>query len=263
MSRFIENIENAASEIALSSSPDFETLTDRMALAIAETQGASRAEAGIRAQCPMTKRTPASDLEVENLYTFIGYSVSDGTSARRATGVEVNGLTVCPCAREMVSERARAALLDAGYSEEQAGEILSILPTASHNQRGLSTLLVGSETPVRMERLVDIAEDAMSSGIYELLKRPDELRVVWDGHMKPRFVEDVVREMLRGVVERLPELEEGAFVMARQENFESIHVHNAYAERCGLLGDIRNELSGAHPGRSTPITLETWLGESM
>ncbi|MDR3255075.1 MAG: GTP cyclohydrolase MptA [Synergistaceae bacterium] len=262
MSRFIENIENAASEIAMSSSPDFETLTDRMAISIAKTQGATRAGADVRAQCPMTRRTPASNMKVENLYTFIGYSASDGASTRRATGVEVNGLTVCPCAREMVSEHARSALKDAGYSDEQVTEILSILPIASHNQRGLGTLLVGSETPIRMERLVSIVEDSMSSGIYELLKRPDELRVVWDGHMKPRFVEDVVREMLRGVIERLPELEDDAFVIARQENFESIHVHNAYAERSGLLGDIKNELRGI--GRPcAPATLESWLDASL
>jgi GTP cyclohydrolase-4 len=259
MSRFIENIENAASEIAHLPSPNFETLTDRMALAIANTQGASRAEAHVRAQCPMTKRTPVSNMRVESLYTFIGSSVSDGVSTRRATGVEVNGLTVCPCAREMVAERGRDALASAGYSPEQTAEILSILPLASHNQRGLGTLLIGSKAPVRAEKLADIVADSMSSRIYELLKRPDELHVVWEGHMKPRFVEDVVREMIRGVTERIGDLEDEAFVLARQENFESIHVHNAYAERSGLLGNIRRELSDEPTGAFPPVTLESWL----
>jgi GTP cyclohydrolase-4 len=263
MSRFIENIEKAASEIAYLSSPDFETLTDRMALAIARTQGAARAEARVRAQYPMKKRTPESDMEVENLYTFIGISASDGESIKRAAGVEVNGLTVCPCAKEMVTERARGVLLEAGYSESQATEILTILPMPSHNQRGLGTLLVGSAEPVRVEKLVSIVEDSMSSGIYELLKRPDELKVVWDGHLKPRFVEDVVREMIRGVNESLSELEDEAFVLARQENFESIHVHNAYAERCGLLGDIRRELRGETSGIIAPASIETWLDAGL
>jgi MptA/FolE2 family GTP cyclohydrolase len=259
MSRFIENIEDIASEIALSPSPDFETLTDRMALSIAKTQGAARAEARIKAQYPMTRHAPASGKAVENLYTFIGLSVSDGASTRRATGVEVNGFTVCPCAREMVTERARAALLDAGYSETQAGEILSLMPMASHNQRGLGTLLIGSENRVRADKLVDITENAMSSGIYALLKRPDELNVVWEGHMKPRFVEDVVREMISGVAERMTGLEDGAFVLARQENFESIHAHNAYAERCGLLGEIKRELRGERVASSAPMSLDSWL----
>jgi hypothetical protein len=44
----------------------------------------------------------------------------------------------------------------------------------------------------------------MSSEIYELLKRPDELYVVDKAHRRPRFVEDVVREMLRAVLEEYP-----------------------------------------------------------
>lgn len=260
MSRFIENIEDIASEIARSPSPDFETLTDTMAASIAETQGAVRAEARLRAQYPMTKRTPASAKTVENLYTFIGVSVSDGASTRGAAGVEVNGFTVCPCAKEMVAERAKATLRSAGYSETQSEEILSLIPLASHNQRGEGTLLIGAENRVRVEKLVDIVEDAMSSGVYGLMKRPDELSVVWDGHMKPRFVEDVVRGMISGVSSRIPELGDETFIMARQENFESIHVHNAYAERCGLLGDMRRELRGDPPASSSgPMSLDSWL----
>ncbi|MDR0648766.1 MAG: GTP cyclohydrolase MptA [Synergistaceae bacterium] len=259
MSRFIENIEDIASEIALMPSPDFETLTDRMALSVARTQGAARAEARLTAQYPMTKRTPVSGKTVENLCTFIGISVSDGVRARRAAGVRVNGFTACPCAREMISERARAVLEGAGYSEAQAREIISLVPLASHNQRGEGTLLIGTENRVRVEKLVDIVEDAMSSGIYSLLKRPDEMSVVWDGHMKPRFVEDAVRWMISGVALRIPELGDDAFVMARQENFESIHTHNATAERCGLLGEMRRELRGEITGPSRPMSLDSWL----
>ena len=41
----------------------------------------------------------------------------------------------------------------------------------------------------------------MSSEIYELMKRSDEAQVVEKAHRRPRFVEDCVREMIRGVVE--------------------------------------------------------------
>ena len=44
----------------------------------------------------------------------------------------------------------------------------------------------------------------MSSEIYELMKRSDEAHVVEKAHRRPRFVEDCVREMIRGVVERVP-----------------------------------------------------------
>ena len=269
MSRFLENMEEAAGEISAEVSPDIETLAERMALSIARTQGAKRSEVRIRAQFPMTKTTPKSGVSVEDLYTFIGVAVSDGSSTRRAIGVEVSGLTVCPCAREMVAEDSRAKLLAAGYEARQAEEILSMLPLASHNQRGLGTLIVGTERPVGAEELVKIVESSMSSEIYELLKRPDELEVVRNAHMKPRFVEDVVREMIGSVVREMPELSGDTFVMARQENFESIHTHNAFAERGGLLGEMRAELAGIPQNAPTGKTdkryrsLESWLDSLM
>jgi GTP cyclohydrolase-4 len=211
----------------------------------------------------MAKITPASGAEAENLYTFIGVAVSDGSTTRRAVGVEVSGFTVCPCAREMVAEHSRGILKKNGYSEEQAEEIVSLLPLASHNQRGVGTLIVGTDVPIRAETLVQIVESSMSSEIYELLKRPDELSVVTRGHGNPRFVEDVVREIIRGLAETRADLPDDTFVVARQENFESIHSHNAYAERCGFLGDMTRELRGdplaAAGERRKIFSLDAWL----
>ncbi len=104
----------------------------------------------------------------------------------------------------MVRDQSLDRLCESGYSEEEGERILSLLPIASHNQRGRGTLLIGSERRVGAEDLVDIVEQSMSSEIYELLKRPDELYVVDKAHRNPRFVEDVVREMLRRVVGDLP-----------------------------------------------------------
>ncbi len=98
----------------------------------------------------------------------------------------------------------------------------------------------------------------MSSEIYELMKRPDELAVVAKAHAQPRFVEDCVREMVRQVVQDYPDMPAEAFVMARQENLETIHRHNVVAERYGLLGDLRGELaSGEHQRHH--LTMREWL----
>ena len=98
----------------------------------------------------------------------------------------------------------------------------------------------------------------MSSEIYELMKRPDELAVVEKAHSQPRFVEDCVREMIRRVVEVHSDLDPGAFVMARQENLETIHRHNVVAERYGSLEDLRRELaSGEHLAHH--LTMREWL----
>ena len=98
----------------------------------------------------------------------------------------------------------------------------------------------------------------MSSEIYELMKRSDEMSVVVKAHEHPRFVEDCVREMVRQVVEGYPDLPEETFVMARQENLETIHQHNVVAERFGLLGELRSEVaSGEHFAHHT--SMREWL----
>ncbi len=106
--------------------------------------------------------------------------------------------------------------------------------------------------------MIEIVEEGMSSEIYELMKRPDEQYVVDRAHRRPRFVEDSVREMIRGALERFPELPDEAFVHAHQANFETIHTHDVEAERSGSVGEIRDELErGAHVERHT--TLRAWL----
>ena len=56
----------------------------------------------------------------------------------------------------------------------------------------------------------------MSSPVYELLKRPDELFVVEHAHLQPRFVEDSVRFALKAVTDRYPSLDDNDFVFAQQ-----------------------------------------------
>ena len=98
----------------------------------------------------------------------------------------------------------------------------------------------------------------MSAEIYELMKRSDELEVVEKAHRNPRFVEDVVREMIRRVVERYPSMRDGGFVLARQENLETIHRHSVFAERSGLLSEITAELeTGEHSPHH--LTEREWL----
>jgi GTP cyclohydrolase I/GTP cyclohydrolase-4 len=133
---------------------------------------------------------------------------------------------------------------------------------ATHNQRGLGTLHIGcpegSDTELEAATLLEIVEDSMSSEIYELMKRSDEAAVVEKAHGRPRFVEDCVREMIRGVADAFGDLRDETFVSARQENLETIHQHNVVAERFGLLGELRDELeSGRHLAHHT--SMREWL----
>jgi len=171
-------------------------------------------------------------------------------------------MTACPCAQGLVEDGARARLTEQGFDSEDIDRIVDAVPIATHNQRGIGTLHIGlpedSDTDIDARRLLRIVETSMSSEIYELMKRSDERSVVEKAHANPRFVEDCVREMIRQVTEAFPELRDGAFVQARQENLETIHRHNVVAERYGLLSEIAGELeSGSHSRHHT--TMREWL----
>jgi GTP cyclohydrolase-4 len=239
MSRFSEVVEDLAEGLTRTPFADIESLARRMAEDVVATQGALRAEVHIRAQSPITKITPITQRPTEQLI-----AAATRARTRLLVGIEVNGLTVCPCAQDMVREHSVELLVEEGYGEEEAERIVGLLPMASHNQRGKGTLIVGSDQRLRAEDLLRIAEQSMSSEIYELLKRPDELAVVEKAHRNPRFVEDVVRQMLDGVCSEYGYLDDDTFVLARQENFEGIHEHNAFAERFGTLAEIRPEITG-------------------
>ena len=258
MSRFSDVVETLVEEISLAPSPDIESLAERLAQQVVQTQGAIFSEVHIRAHSPMMKVTPISGKPVEELYTLIGIAASTQDHTKRLVGIETEGMTVCPCAQDMVRSYSKDLLVEEGFSAGDAERITDVIPVASHNQRGRGTLLIGSKQPVRAENLVHIVEASMSSETYELLKRPDEFFIVNKAHRNPKFVEDVVREILRNAIEVYPDLPDEAFVLAKQENFEGIHQHNAFAERFGTFAEIRREIvRGEHVVRHT--TLEEWL----
>src|SRR5579871_2763128 len=252
MSRFEEVVNEAIRQVVLGESPfRAETLAEHIAQLVRERQGARRAEVTVEARFPEYKPAPVSGIETQELYTLHGCAVSTEAGTRRLIGVAAQGMTACPCAQELVAAGARTRLGEEGYETEEIDRILDAVPVATHNQRGLGTLHIGlpegSDIELDARVLLEIVEQSMSSEIYELMKRSDEAHVVEKAHRRPRFVEDCVREMIKGVVERLPDLPEEVFVSAKQENLETIHQHNVIAERFGTLGEIRRELETGEP----------------
>ena len=126
-------------------------------------------------------------------------------------------------------------------------EFLSVIPMATHNQRGrgIITIQVSSENKVSIEKIIRIIEQSMSSSIYELLKRNDEALLVETAHKNPKFVEDCVRTMAKKLVEQFPNLPGDSVLTIKQINEESIHSHNAFAERIATLAELKKELGVA------------------
>jgi GTP cyclohydrolase-4 len=265
MSRFDEVINEAIGQVVLNETTfKAETLAEHIAQFVRTRQGARRAEVTVEARFPEHKPAPASGIQTQELYTLHGSAICTELGTRRLIGVTAQGITACPCAQELVAGRARERLQDQGFDDEQIEQILEAVPVATHNQRGLGTLHIGCtelcDDEIDASVLLEIVEQSMSSEIYELMKRSDEALVVEKAHRRPRFVEDCVREMVRGVVERFPELDDRAFVSARQVNLETIHQHNVVAERFGTLGEVRRELENGVPA-STQTSRRAWLDQ--
>ena len=258
MSRFPELFEEAIDVVVGREALLVETLAEHIATRVAERQRALRAEVWIRAQWPIRRLTPVTGIATQEMVTLCGIAAASGSQTRRVVGVEATGINACPCAQGLVRNRASERLLEAGFESGDIERILELVPIATHNQRGRATLFVGTENDLDAELLVGIAERSMSAPIYDLLKRPDELFVVEHAHLQPRFVEDSVRHSLRDALDSLPELADDDFLLAKQVNFETIHVHDVVAERYGTVGELRGELATGQP---TPrqTTLAGWL----
>jgi GTP cyclohydrolase I/GTP cyclohydrolase-4 len=265
MSRFEENVAEAIEEVVASKAMRAEALAAKVAGLVREKQHGVRAEVSVTARYPETMAAPESGIPTQEIYTLLGRAVASETETRTVTGVEAQGMTACPCAQEMVADVARERLRENGYTEEQVAEIIDLVPIATHNQRGIGRIYIGcangTAEDIDARELLRLVESSMSSEIYELMKRPDELSVVEKAHSQPRFVEDCVREMIRQVTETFPGLDDTAFVMARQENLETIHRHNVVAERYGLLGELRAEM-GSDVHSRTHLTMREWLNQA-
>jgi GTP cyclohydrolase IV len=258
MSRFPELFGEAVDEVVIGEALLVESLASHIAAHVVERQEAIRAEVRIEAQYPIERRTPATGLPTQEIAKLIGIASATRERVRRVIGVEATGINACPCAQGMVRGAAAERLLEAGFEDGDVERILELVPLATHNQRGRGTLLVGTDASINAERLVDIVEASMSSPVYELLKRPDELHVVEHAHLQPRFVEDSVRIALKQTLDRYPALDDGDFLFSRQVNLETIHDHDVLAERGGTAGELRAELeTGAASPRRTELA--DWL----
>ena len=258
MSRFPELFEEAIDEVVIDGKLLVENLAEHIARHIVERQRALRAEVKIAARYPIERVTPVTGLRTQELVTLVGLATASPTGARRIVGVEATGINACPCAQGLVREQAVERLGDAGFDDADVERILELVPLATHNQRGRGTLYLGTRVRLNAEDLVDIVERSMSSPVYELLKRPDELFVVEHAHLTPRFVEDSVRLMVKSALDSYLELEDEDFVLARQVNFETIHNHDVLAERFGTVQELRSELDTGEHG-TAHTELRDWL----
>ena len=210
---------------------------------------AKRVEISMTTDYMFMHESPVTKYETQEMANLkakaVGLRDEEGNiEIRKSIGAELIGMTVCPCAQESVRESDKNKLLEF-LDEETTQKVLDTVTFASHNQRGVGTLLV--EVPegweVKGEDIIEIIEKSMSAPVYELLKRPDENATVMNAHRKPVFVEDCVRNMMEMIAEKYSDLPDDTLITSRQENQESIHRHNAFAEKVTTMGELKQELN--------------------
>ncbi|MBN2551907.1 MAG: GTP cyclohydrolase I FolE2 [Spirochaetales bacterium] len=193
MSRFIDVVNEYYVDISMN---NFLEMLDKVRMLL----DASRAYGEVIFPYFIEKQAPVSGERsmMEYVCEYVG-EVSDQYK-HFYVGIQVPITTVCPCSQE-------------------------ISDFGAHNQRGMVRLKLLFDKFFWIEDIISIAEQSGSSEVYTLLKREDEKYITEQAFKRPRFVEDVVRE----VTQKLEETGEFRWFSVEAENYESIHNHSAYA----------------------------------
>ena len=248
MSRNPEAISEVLEEVLEESTVEIESLCAEIVNCLLEKHKyAKKAEVSMKSDFIIMKESPVTKHKTQEMTKImadaIGTRDGEDVTIRKMIGAEVVGMTVCPCAQETTRESTKQELMEF-LDEETTEKVLDVIPFASHNQRGRGMIMmeVPEQNLIRGEDLIEMIEDSMSSPVCELLKRVDENAVVVKAHQNPKFVEDCVRTMVQKIINKYSHLPDDTLVTVRQVNEESIHRHDAFAEKVATLGELKKEL---------------------
>ncbi|GBF23450.1 GTP cyclohydrolase I [Candidatus Gastranaerophilus sp. (ex Termes propinquus)] len=148
------------------------------------------------------KQAPATGLSALMSYDCFFEGTLNEEKYKFNLGAKVPLTTLCPCSKE-ISEHG------------------------AHNQRALVKVKVSySESEhIWLEDLITLTESSGSAEVYSLLKREDEKFVTEQAFNNPKFVEDVLRD----IVIKLENHSAVDSFEVEIEAFESIHNHSAWA----------------------------------
>lgn len=95
----------------------------------------------------------------------------------------------------------------------------------AHNQRSVVKVKFPFEEINKLGDYLHTAEEQLSAIVYPVIKLDDEAYITEKAYENAKFVEDIVRDVVRGLQKN-----DLKFTLVSCENLESIHTHNAYAE---------------------------------
>lgn len=194
-----------------------------------------------------TVRAPSSN-EKGELPIACKFTVSDYHQSILEVKVPVT--TLCPCSKEIAAvhycpacekqlielppeatgtEPWTQTMICPNCDAKLACNTIQTYYQGAHNQRSFITIAVQMSEWIWIEELVEYAQNSASCPVYPILRRVDEKVVTRRAFNNPKFVEDVIRDLEISIKKdrRL------TWYSLHIENEESIHVHNAYAEKQG------------------------------
>ncbi|NVM03721.1 MAG: GTP cyclohydrolase I FolE2 [Candidatus Helarchaeota archaeon] len=172
---------------------------------------------------------------------------NDQVKTRVFLNISAFGINACPCAKDLMIDYANEIISERrekfDLNEKNIKNILDIMPIATHSQRckGSLTIEIPDNLTIDLLKLINIIENSMSAKVQDVLKRVDEAKLVRLAHLNPKFVEDSCREMAIKVVEGFPNFPDDCEVTLEIEALESIHQHNAYAQKQATFKKLREE----------------------
>lgn len=152
----------------------------------------------IKKSSPVSEKISLAAVDCE----YVG-ELKRGGRMKFTLGLSVPFTSLCPCSKE-------------------------ISDFGAHNQRSVCRVKLTFKDnldDVSIEKFVRLIEAQGSAEIFPLLKREDEKFVTEAAYRNPKFVEDILRDV---VIALRGEKNLERFVV-ECENFESIHSHNAFA----------------------------------
>lgn len=147
----------------------------------------------VKRAAPVSEKFSLLDIDCE---------ISADSNKNFSLSLEVPFTSLCPCSKE-------------------------ISDFGAHNQRSICRVKIDFTDVENLDvaEIVKLIENQGSSKIYPILKREDEKFVTEAAYKNPKFVEDILRD----VVLAIRKLENISAFEIECENFESIHNHNAFA----------------------------------
>lgn len=94
----------------------------------------------------------------------------------------------------------------------------------AHNQKSNIYIYLNIKKKININEIIKCVENESSSEIWGLLKRTDEKYITEFSYNNPKFVEDIIRNILSKIKKSYL----NSFLI-KVENFESIHNHNVYS----------------------------------